>query len=55
MYDFSEYTGPSADWVALEPTIPPMPQLPILELRDLVNKGREELAAHGMTNIGMHM
>ncbi|KAJ5371293.1 uncharacterized protein N7496_007385 [Penicillium cataractarum] len=51
MYDFSEYTGPSADWVALEPTITPLPNLPVLELRDLVNKGREELAAHGMTNI----
>ena len=54
MADFSEYTGPSADWIALEPTLPPMPNLPILELRSLVNKGREELAAHGMKNIGRH-
>lgn len=53
MADFSQYTGPSADWIALEPTIPPLPNLPILELRSLVNKGREELAAHGMKNIGM--
>jgi hypothetical protein len=53
MADFSQYTGPSADWIALEPTLPPMPNLPILELRALVNKGREELAAHGMASIGM--
>ncbi|KAJ5453675.1 uncharacterized protein N7458_004631, partial [Penicillium daleae] len=31
----------------------PMPNLPLLELRSLVNKGREELAAHGMTKIGV--
>lgn len=55
MADFSEYTGPSADWIALEPTLPPLPDLPILELRSLVNKGREELAAHGMKNIGMRI
>lgn len=55
MADFSEYTGPSADWIALEPTLPPLPDLPILELRNLVNKGREELAAHGVKNIGMHI
>lgn len=55
MADFSQYTGPSADWIALEPTLPPIPNLPILELRALVNKGREELAAHSMANIGMSM
>lgn len=55
MADFSQYTGPSADWIALEPTLPPMPNLPLLELRSLVNKGREELAAHGMTKIGVLM
>lgn len=55
MADFSQYTGPSEDWIALEPTLPPMPKLPILELRALVNKGREELAAHGMASIGMYI
>ncbi|KAF3384269.1 hypothetical protein F1880_002990 [Penicillium rolfsii] len=51
MADFSQYTGPSADWIALEPTLRPLPNLPILELRDLVNKDREELAARGMASI----
>ncbi|GLI74197.1 hypothetical protein PoHVEF18_002431 [Penicillium ochrochloron] len=51
MADFSQYTGPSADWIALEPTLPPMPELPILKLRALVNKEREDLAAHGMASI----
>ena len=53
MADFSQYTGPSADWIALEPTLRPLPNLPILELRALVNKDREELAARGMASIGM--
>lgn len=53
MADFSQYTGPSTDWIALEPTLPPMPELPILKLRALVNKEREDLAAHGMASIGM--
>ncbi|KAJ5159572.1 uncharacterized protein N7482_006576 [Penicillium canariense] len=51
MADFSEYTGPSEDWLALEPTLPPMPSLPLLELRQMINKGREELAAQGMINL----
>ncbi|KAJ5488623.1 hypothetical protein N7539_003513 [Penicillium diatomitis] len=49
--DFSEYTGPSAEWLAIEPTLPAMPQMPPLELRDMVNKGREELAAEGIKEI----
>lgn len=53
MVDFSEYTGPSADWVALESTLPPAPtDLSAEQLRDLMNKNREELAAKGMNKQG---
>ncbi|KAJ5690698.1 hypothetical protein N7462_005090 [Penicillium macrosclerotiorum] len=48
MADFSEFTGPSDDWVALEPTIPTPPKLSVEELKRTVNQGREELAAKAM-------
>ncbi|KAJ5811450.1 hypothetical protein N7474_007751 [Penicillium riverlandense] len=52
MADFSEYAGPSADWVALEPTLPALPQnLWALEMKELINKNREELAAKGMESL----
>lgn len=52
--EFSQYTGPSQDWLAIESTLPAIPPLPPTELRDLVNKGREELAAEGIKDIGMY-
>lgn len=50
MADFSEYTGPSADWITLEPTLPQVPELGAEELKQLLNKTREELAAQGMSS-----
>lgn len=50
MADFSEYTGPSADWIALEPTLPKMPEVGVEELKQMLNKNREELAAQGMAS-----
>lgn len=53
MADFSEFAGPSADWIALEPTLPAPPtDLSVEELRDFINKGREELAAKGLNEQG---
>lgn len=50
MADFSEYTGPSADWIALEPTLPKLPDVGPEELRQIVNTMREELSAQGMAS-----
>jgi hypothetical protein len=50
MADFTEYAGPSADWVALEPSLPKLPNLPVEELKQLLNKSREDIAAQGMSN-----
>lgn len=50
MADFSEYTGPSADWIALEPTLPKIPEVGVEELKQMLNKNREELAAQGMAS-----
>lgn len=52
MADFSQFTGPSADWSALEPTLPPLPNVGIEELKQIVNKSREDLAAQGIANRG---
>jgi hypothetical protein len=52
MADFSQYTGPSADWVALEPTLPAMPNVGLEELKQIVNKGREDIAAQGIADQG---
>lgn len=52
MADFSQYTGPSADWLALEPTLPAFPQVGIEELKKIVNKSREELAAQAIADQG---
>jgi acetyl esterase/lipase len=52
--DFSEYTGPSAEWLALEPTLPALPKdLSVEQLKALLNKGREESAAQDMINQGL--
>lgn len=49
MSDFSQYGGPSDEWLAVEAGLPPLPlHLPISELQAAANKGREEIAAEGM-------
>ncbi|KAJ5647767.1 hypothetical protein N7490_004139 [Penicillium lividum] len=53
MADFTEYGVPSAEWLALEPSLPQIPELAPRQLRDLVNKGREELAAQSMIDQGL--
>lgn len=50
MADFTEYAGPSADWVALEPSLPKLPNLPVEEFKQLLNKSREDIAAQAMSN-----
>jgi hypothetical protein len=52
MADFSQYTAPTADWVALEPTLPAMPNVGIEELKKIVNKGREDMSAQGIADRG---
>ncbi|KAL4898285.1 Alpha/Beta hydrolase protein [Aspergillus ambiguus] len=54
MADFSEYTGPSAEWVALEATLPPDPNLGLDELKAASNKLREEAAAKAMVDEGLN-
>lgn len=55
MADFSEYTGPSADWVALAPTLPKVPDLPLDQLLQALNKDREDRAAEIMAEEGSWM
>lgn len=52
MADFTEYGVPSAEWLALEPTLPKMRDLPPDQLRGFMNKNREEMAAQAMINEG---
>ncbi|KAJ5953305.1 hypothetical protein N7454_000201 [Penicillium verhagenii] len=52
MADFTEYGVPSAEWLALEPSLPQMPDLPLVELIAFINKGREEIAAQAMIDQG---
>lgn len=49
MADFTEYAGPSADWIALEPSLPKLPDVSVEELKQMINKGREDIAAQGMS------
>lgn len=52
--DFTEYGIPSADWVALEPTLPPVPAgLSVQQLKDVTNEGREKVSAEEMVSQGM--
>ncbi|KAL2868985.1 alpha/beta hydrolase [Aspergillus lucknowensis] len=51
--DFSEYTGPSDEWIALERDLPPPPDLTTEELKVAVNKGREDIAARAMVEQGL--
>lgn len=50
MADFTEYGVPSAEWLALEPTLPQALDLPPKQLRDFLNKNREDIAAQAMIN-----
>lgn len=52
MADFSEYTGPSADWIALEPSLPKVPELALDRLIHVLNKDREDRAAEAMVEQG---
>ena len=52
MADFTKYGVPSAEWLALEPTLPKMPDLPPTQLRDFLNKNREDIAAQAMIDQG---
>ncbi|PGH10928.1 hypothetical protein AJ79_05173 [Helicocarpus griseus UAMH5409] len=54
MADFSQYTGPSKEWIALEATLPAAPDnLSLEELRNTANKGRDEAAAKAMVDEGL--
>jgi hypothetical protein len=51
--DFSEYTGPSEEWIALEKTLPTTtPNLTTEQLKDVTNKDREDVAAREMVEQG---
>ncbi|KAL4775431.1 Alpha/Beta hydrolase protein [Aspergillus nidulans var. acristatus] len=52
--DFSEYTGPSDEWIALERDLPAdVPDLDPNQLKDAVNKAREEGAARELIEQGL--
>ncbi|KAL4865920.1 hypothetical protein BDV12DRAFT_173729 [Aspergillus spectabilis] len=52
--NFSEYTGPSAEWIALERDLPKdTPDLTTEQLKAAVNKGREEVAARELVEQGL--
>ena len=50
MADFSIFMGPSAEWLALEATIPPQPVQTVEEMQKSVNNAREDTAAQEMIN-----
>ncbi|KAJ5127908.1 hypothetical protein N7448_008687 [Penicillium atrosanguineum] len=50
MADYNEYAGPSADWIALEPSLPKLPDVSLEELKQLLNKSREDIAAQAMSS-----
>ncbi|KAJ5366341.1 hypothetical protein N7541_000282 [Penicillium brevicompactum] len=54
MADFSEYAGPSVEWLAVEAVLPAPPTgLSIEQMKDLQNKGREDSAAQDMIDQGL--
>lgn len=55
MTDFSEFTGPGVEWLALEPTLPPQPALSIEELQTVTNGVRENAASQAMINEGVYL
>ncbi|GAQ04004.1 carboxylesterase NlhH [Aspergillus lentulus] len=54
MADYSEYSIPTEEWIALEKTLPPPPtNLDVHALKDMFNRAREERAANAMVNEGL--
>jgi hypothetical protein len=53
MTDFSEFKGPSAEWLALDAAILSRSDLSVEELKRVTNDSREESAAQAMINEGM--
>ncbi|KAL5335082.1 Alpha/Beta hydrolase protein [Aspergillus crustosus] len=53
MADFSEYTGPSAEWLALERNLPAAPDLTTEQLKAITNKTREEASAKELSEHGL--
>jgi acetyl esterase/lipase len=51
MCDFSEYGGPSDEWLAVEKTLPPPLSVNLIERKRITNEGREEIAAEAMKSI----
>jgi hypothetical protein len=53
MADYSEYSIPTEEWIALEKTLPPpATNLDVQALKDMFNRAREERAANAMVNEG---
>lgn len=52
MADFTEYGVPSAEWLALVPSLPQVPDLSAEQLRDLSNSTRESASAKAMVEEG---
>ena len=52
MADYSEYTGPSADWLAVEATLPPVPDMTPEESKAWRNKTSEDMSAKLMAETG---
>lgn len=55
MADFSEFTGPSAEWLALEPTLAPQPTLSAEEFQKVTNSVRENASAQAMVDEGVYI
>ncbi|KAK2792380.1 hypothetical protein FQN52_003315 [Onygenales sp. PD_12] len=54
MSDFTEYAGPSKEWLDLEATLPqPNDNLTVEQMRDAANKGRDAAAAEDMIEEGL--
>ncbi|KAH8429225.1 alpha/beta hydrolase [Aspergillus melleus] len=54
MADFSRYTGPSEEWLALEATLPALPDFASLEaLKAEANAGREAIATKALVAEGL--
>ncbi|KAL0940144.1 alpha beta hydrolase fold-3 domain containing protein [Colletotrichum truncatum] len=52
MCDFSQYGGPSDEWLAVEANLPPVPTgLAMLDRKNIMNKGREEMSAEAMKSM----
>ncbi|KAK9622410.1 hypothetical protein V6Z94_003346 [Aspergillus fumigatus] len=53
MADYSEFSIPTEEWIALEKTLPPPPtNLDVQTMKDMFNRAREERAANAMVNEG---